>query len=258
VVNGLFAVGALAFGCLRDHVRRPAFVVSVALMGALLALLPRLGNPAAGVADNAALALELTLSSVTLLTVLWAGIQAVQAARGAMGESIAAELLVIPQGRWLAVVGPWAGTTAAALVLAVAAVAVGALGWIGAPSPPATLSAGGWLGLVAGGACNASVAAALGVLYSLWCPRDLAVVAFVAHVAGTRAAMSIRPSDAESLWTAFVPDPTRVEFAREAAFGTAVSGASVGLGLAASATQVAALLLLAAASLRRRVRLGAM
>ena len=76
-----------AIACARDHIRRPAFLVSAGLVGVLLALLPRVGNPAAGVADNARLAGELTLSSLQLAAVIWCGIQAVQSARGS-GEQV--------------------------------------------------------------------------------------------------------------------------------------------------------------------------
>lgn len=245
-------VAALTRAILLDQVRAPAFGVAAALIGALLALQPRLGNPAAGIADNVRLALELSVSSLVLAAGVWAGVRGA-AALGRLAEGgPLSELLVLPGGAPLVMWGSWAGTTAAAYVLVVASGATGLLGWIGAPGHVLEVGAAEALPLLLSMGAGVAVAAALGVFYAASSNRVLAVLLFLAHVVVVRVARVESGDSPEAGWLALLPDPAPVDAARDLAHRRGLGWESALLGAAAAAVQVMALLALAREVLRAR------
>ena len=247
------AACAVAKADFLDTVRRPGFLVAACTLGVVVALLPRLGNPAAGIRDNAALAIELTLSTIALAGPLTGGFLGIRAVQRDHGAGLSDHLLTAPRPLASFVGAGCIAAAAAATLLCALATAIGALGWIGRPLPalPGTLSA--WAAVIAAAPLGALVGAALGTFYASLCSRDLAAVALVLHVAGMRlleGAVQFRGSAGHWL-TRLVPDPSRLDVAREFAFAGPIDGMSAALAAATAALQVCALLVAVPVILRR-------
>jgi hypothetical protein len=243
-MDGIRAASALAQATARDALRRPAAPVSIAAFGALLALLPRLGNPAAGIRDNAALAVDLTLSSLGLAAPLVAGALAVRGHQADDGSGWVPELTSAPTRPAALVVGRWIGACVVAWVVCLGAAGVGALGWIGAPTPAIPPAA--WLAAAVGVGAAAALGGALGSLYGAWFPRDLALLVLGTHVVVARV---VGMGATVPGWTtALLPDPSRLDLAREVSFGAGVATSALLLGTLGAVLHSAAVLCIAGAS----------
>lgn len=244
-------VAAVGDATVRDAVRRPAFGVGALALGALLAVLPRLTNPAAGIADNARLALELSASTVLVAT---SGTAALFAVRGSLADQDAgcsAELRALPAPADAIAAGRWLGAVGAAMLLGVIATAVGAVGWIGRPLPAALGDAGRLALVVAGWFGAVSLGAGLGSLYGSRLSRELAVMAVLAHFVAARWISCLEAPGAAWIRAVF-PDPARADLAREFAFQMPVFAGATLLGVLACGTQTAAALAMSAGAVRFR------
>jgi hypothetical protein len=208
----------VAVATYRDLVRRPTAAVGALAMGALLAMLPRLGNPAAGLRDNAALAAELTWSTLLAAAAVVAGLTTLHVLRRP-GGGLEPEVRALPLEVDAVLTGRTFGVSA--LVLSVLGVAglLGGLGWIGVPTPSDVqwMDLGLFVGL--GLPAAAILGSALGALASVVLPGDLAVVALVGWVVLARWGTALAP---DAWWGWIVPDPSRLDVARDLAFGRPV------------------------------------
>lgn len=252
------AAHGLARATVIDTVRRPAFGLGVVSLGVLLALAPRLGSPAAGVRDNAALALELSLSTLAIAGPVVAGLLAIQATQADHDAGLARELLAAPQRGSTYLWGRWIGVATVTYALCIGAVAVGAIGWTGRTTPSLPADFASWCGLIAGLPLMLLLGASLGLVYGLITSRDLGIVCFIVHLLGARFLTSWSPDAPPALRTLLlaIPDPSRLDLAADFAFGRAVGNRALALAAAASAAQAVALMLIVPSLLRRRTRRG--
>lgn len=244
-MQAVLALRAVASATALDALRRPGATVAVLGVGALLALLPRLGNPAAGVRDNAALATELTLTSVGMFGCVAAALLAVRGQQEDRAAGWSAELGTAPVSPFLTIVALWAGACLAAGVLCGVAALVGVLGWIGAATSPITAS--GFLAAAAMIVLAMALAAALGAFYGAVLRRELAIFVVLAHLATS----GIWADAAFPKW--FAPDPRRLDLAREVSFGGVPGAVGVMWIVVGVSAQVVACLCFAAALRARRV-----
>ncbi|MCE9637253.1 MAG: hypothetical protein K8T90_16225 [Planctomycetes bacterium] len=241
-----------------DLVRRPAFSVSVGALGVVLALLPRLGNPAAGVADNARLAVELSLSTMGLAGPLAAACLGVWSVQRDHDAGLTMELVSSRAGVAGVVFGRWAGVLVACACLLVGGLAIGSFGWIGAPGRAPPLDWVRVLGVACWFAGGLALGGAIGAFWGGLVGRELACVVAVIHVVVARFAAPAAGDDPLlSRLSHMVPDPARMDVAHDVAFGRSITPASALFGLGSSATLAVALLLLATFACRRRVASGA-
>lgn len=243
-MQAVLALRAVASATALDALRRPGATVAVLGVGALLALLPRLGNPAAGVRDNAALATELTLTSVGMFGCVAAALLAVRGQQEDRAAGWSAELGTAPVSPFLTIVALWAGACVAAGALCGVAALVGVLGWIGATASPITAS--GFLAAAAMIVLAMALAAALGAFYGAVLRRELAILVVLAHLVTSGWADAALPK-----W--FAPDPRRLDLAREVSFGGVPGAVGVMWIVVGVSAQVVACLCFAAALRARRV-----
>jgi hypothetical protein len=238
---------AIASATFRDLVRRPGLLLAAIATAALLALLPDICMRA--VDDSTALALQVGLSTITALLTLAAGIAGLRA--GAVEGDLGAtpEWLTAPVSPLAYVTGRFAGISAmcAALLVVLGLVLVPAQ----IAAPPDALPA--VLGL-AGALVTAAQFAALGALLAALFAPQLAAVVLVAAIVASR--VVVPQLDAAggvpALLASALPDPGRVDLAREIAFHRPVDASSAALALTGAALQAAAVLVLAAWCIRRR------
>lgn len=242
---------ALSAATLRDLVRRPAFALGVAAILALLAPLPRLGNPAASAADNSALAVELALATVGIVAALVAGACGVQAGTAADGQATP-EILTTPCSTVAVAGGRVAGITAAVGALVASVVAGTAALWaLVGPFPEirAPFSVGlSLLGTLLAALAFASFGLFLGACTTRWLAHLLVVGLLVVG----RGVPTGGPSTAIDLLASAVTPTARLEVTRDVAFGRAISIAALAFGAAAVLCAAAAAVLGAARRLERR------
>lgn len=246
----------LAQATFSDAVRRPAFLVGAFALGALLAVLPRLGSPAAGLRDNAALAVELWISTLAVAGPVVAGILGVQATQPDHDAGLSQELLATPRGPGTYVAGRWLGVGVAAWTFCAGSAAVGALGWLGRPGPDLPTDAALWCAVLAGVPSAILLGAGLGFVYGVVASRELAVVCLALHVAGIRLATSWAADAAPAARAVlrFIPDPSRLDCAAEFAFRRPIGGTAVGLAMAATGLHLAAMMVLVPGLLLGKIR----
>lgn len=248
-MRGWFRVAsAIAGASVSDALRRPGFILGAVALGALLGVLPHLGNPAAGLADNRALAVELSLSTLGLVGPAVAGLLAVRSVQTDHGSGWVPELRTGPGPEIGVLVGRYVACAVVSLAVCCAGVALGAIGWIGVQLPNAPMAAAS-AGLIAGGIAATAVGAAIGLLYGSAAPREFAAILVVVHVLGARWIGS-----AVGETGAAFADPSRLDLAREVAFGAPVGLRWAALAVLGSCAQATALVLLAAYLLSRRAR----
>jgi hypothetical protein len=247
------AVAALTRATALDLVRRPGFLVGLVAFVAIHSVLPRLGSPAASPNDNASLALELTLATLAIVSLLAAGFTGIRAAGGGADTGAGAEYLAAPHGAGAYTLARLAGITCAMTVFIAACAILTVLLWALLGTVPehaaAAPTALALLGLIP----TAALGAGLGLLLGALLPATTAQVVLLAGVVATRALVPLGSEDvATPIPLALLPHPGRLEVAREAAFGRAVSSASVALAVLATALQSLACAVLAGVLLDRR------
>ena len=233
----------------RDALRRPSTWVSTACLGVFLGVIPHLGNPAAGVRDNAALAVELTIATWMTFVPFAAGALAVRGVDRQAGHGLPPEVLTLPLTDATAVLARWGVAVLVAGGVGAMALVLAALGWWGAAHPVVSPSPVPWVGLGVGAALGTALAAAIGLVYGACVTRPLALVLLALHLLVARA-LPVAGSDA--LWGTLVPDPLRLDVARELAFGRAVGPAWIAWGGATLGLQVGALCAIATWRIARK------
>lgn len=248
------AVSALALATFRNLVRRPGTALGALATAALLAILPRLGSPAASAPDNASLALELALTTLAWVLVLGSGAAGVQAASAESDGGAAPELLATPTGVGTYVAGRVVGIVAvgAVVLLGVGSVTAGAWAVQGLLPEQAAMTS---LGLaLLGTLMTVPVFAAFGMLFGAWAPRPLAFLLVVVAALATRT-VAVGLAEAGPIARAaaeVLPNAARLDLARETAFGRPVSAASAFLAAAGAVFHAGAACVLAAHRITRR------
>ena len=210
---------ALVRAGVMDLVRRPTTWVSTVCLGGFLGVIPHVGNPAAGVRDNAALAVELTVASWMTVIPFVSGALAMRGMDSNAGHGLPEELLAAPASDAAVVLGRWGTAVLVAGCVGAFALGLAAVGWWGAPHPVLSAAAAPWVGLAAGAVLGTAVAAAMGLVYGALVSRPLALVLLALHLLVVRA---LPGWGGDALWVHVLPDPSRIDVARELAFGRPV------------------------------------
>ncbi len=243
---------AVARATFSDTVRRPGVLLAVLGVGALLLVLHDLSQSAFD--PSGRLARELTLTTIALFLGLVAAVTGVRA--GAAGEpGFSLELRSGPLGAAEYTAGRIAGIALSCLVLGLAlAPFVGAAELL-ADTPAGLRMASLGLATLAQVGSFALVGA-LGLALGAAGPQPLALVLVLAYGAASRILLPHLHAEAGGvgLLAHLLPDPARLDLAREVAFTKPISASSVGLATAASLLQAAALGAVAAAIFARRER----
>jgi hypothetical protein len=241
----------IAWATGRDLIRRPGAWLALGGVALLLALLPRIARRALD--DGTALGTELALSTIGLYAGLFAAMAGVRAAarNAALGPS--PELLVTPLSRTEYVLGRMGGVCTAATLHGLVLSGIAALALTATHSLPAdgrlvavALLAGILqvaLYASAGLACGATLGPALGTVV---------VVAFLV------AARLVIPGlvDGPTIAAWWLPDPSRLDLAREAGFARPLGAPAVMAAAGAALLQTLALLLVARWAIDARARYG--
>lgn len=240
----LLRVLTLAGATAREILRRPSAHLALIGAGVLLLIVPRLAQRALD--DGAALGAELALSTVWLYATVFAALTGARAAAPDAPLGPTAEFLVTPLRVGEYVVARAAGVTAAVashalLLLALAAIA---LAWAG--SAPDSLAA--LLAAVLVGMLQVPLFAAAGLALGALCGAQLGSVAILAYLVLARLLVPALTGEGDP-WSWWLPDPARLDVAREAAFARALGGSALAAAVAAALLQCAALLVAARALL---------
>lgn len=232
----------------RELLRRPGILLAAAGTAALLALLHELS--AASFGARPGLAVELSVSSAGLFVSLVAGVMGVRCCAGGSDLGPSDALVAAPLSRSEYALGRFAGiTTAAVLLLGLLAVgaAIGlALSGAGGLPDPVSLAAA-LVGVVA----QACLFAALGMAVGAWLPTQFAVVLTVACLVASRTfvpALAVADGPLGTL-ALVLPDPARLDLARELGAGRPVDLAAAALAWCAALAFAAAMLTVAATAL---------
>ena len=239
----------------RDVCRRPAFFVGAVSLAAVLAVIPRLGNPAAGVRDNTALAVELALSTLAMAGTTIGGILAIRVTERRASHGISTEMVGAPTQAASLVLGRAAGACTATLLLLGLALALGSLGWVGAAgTDSAAVRDALWVG-VPSIASATVLATAMATAIGLVLPFEAATIAFIALAVALRLVPGA-PSGGFGPLVLCLPNPSRLDLAREIAFQRPVGAMSIAALHATAWLQVAALATIVARAAAGRVRRG--
>jgi hypothetical protein len=244
-------VRALGRATRRDLLRRPGIVLATLAAGALLAVLQDLASATFG--GSPGLGHQLGLSTGALFLGLVAGVSGVRCAAADAELGPAPSLAAAPLSWGEYALGRFAGILACVLALLLllslfAAYGVFSTGAHGLAAPwTQALAVGGLL-------FQAAVFAALGMALGAALPLQLAIILIVACVAASRSVVpSLAVLDGSASFLALaLPDPGRLDLAREAGFDRPVHAGSALLAWAAAAGYAAALLVAAAWLLGRR------
>jgi hypothetical protein len=231
----------LAASTARDILRRPGGVVALLITSSLLILLPRLARRALD--DGAALGGELILSTLALHAGLLGGLVAVHCGTPGSALGPVPEFLTTPL-RWSEYV--------LARALGVIAATVAHLGTLSAIALAALLVSGEVPDL--GPAALAGAGTSIVLQSSLFVAAGLCAGALFGVEMGTVAVVALMVSsrliipaltETGTAWTWLLPDPARVDVAREVALERPLGGAAWPLIWAATVLQCAGLLLAA-------------
>jgi hypothetical protein len=137
--------------------------------------------------------------------------------------------------------------------MAVHLIALGVLAWTADRIHDGTTAP--WLFVLAttGALLQGCVFAAIGACVGCLAPTTLAIALVLGSVLGSRwiGSATFLQSATSTVWATLIPDPSRLDLAREVGFGRPISMSSTALAWAAGALQVSALALLASLCLRR-------
>lgn len=232
--------------------RRPGLQLAVLAAGCLLMFLQRLSSSFLGASTG--LTTELSLATAGLFLSVVAGVAGVRAAADGDELGTTTELLAAPISRnWylMARLGGIIAWTALALVALTAFAATGhALAGVGGDPPVLSDILLANVGILT----QAVAFASIGMLAGALVPVPLATVLLLAFVVGSRLLIpTLAESHGAVRWIALaLPDPMRLDFAREVGFSRPINSGSVWLALVGSLLQSAAMVVLATAGLHRR------
>lgn len=241
---------ALARATQREVLRRPGVLLATAAAAALLTLLHELSAATFGARPG--LAMELGLSTAGLFLSVVAGVTGVQCtARGAgLGPTDSLEATPLSRGEYA--VARFAGVAAAAtpLLLLLGVGTVVGLLLSGVPAlPPAATQVAAVVGVIV----QACVFAALGMALGAFAPSQLAVVLTIGALVASRTfvpQLAAADGGAGALALA-LPDPARLDLAREVGAGHTASLASAALAWCGALALSAALLVATVGGLGR-------
>jgi hypothetical protein len=237
----------------RELLRRPGVHLATLATGALIATLHELG--AATFGATPALALELTLTTCAVFLSLVAGVAGVRAASREDELGPTAAIAAAPLGWGGYAVGRLGGITATAGVLLLALLAFSAAGQLvsggSLPAPSAAL-----LTALSGVLLQAALLAAVGFALASALPPALALIGTLGLLVVARTVLPAIVGSGGAVGSAalLLPDPLRMDFAREAAASMPISTTSALLAAGSAALHVAAFAIAGAAGLASRER----
>jgi hypothetical protein len=231
---------------MRELVRAPEFaVVGLATLALLLAV--RAASMGSG-ADSARVHAELVIATVALVSSVYAVICGVRASSDGNRVGPTAQISASPLGRVRHTVARVSGIVVATTGAAGVALVLGATLGAGASDALATRPLALLVAMLGIGA-QIALSTSIGVLAGSLAAQSLATVGSLLLLGLLRAGAAVGGSG-EGAIRAMLPDPMRVEFARELAFGRPLGSAAVALGILATLLYAAALLALACARVR--------
>ena len=242
---------ALADATLRDLTRRPGILLAVLALAVFLQVLPDLC--ARAVDDSAALALQAALTTITLFLQLFAAFAGLRAASREGDLAASAEWRSSPLTSSRYILGRFAGIVVAASLLLLFLLPLALIrqfhGLAQEPFDPAA-----WASMAAGALLTAALFASLGLLLASIASPQFAAVSVIGAFIATRLLvpeLAAREGFASTI-AHLLPDPSRLDLARELAFHRAPGIPAVLWGTGGAALQTATLLLAAAWALQRR------
>ncbi len=244
---------SIARATTRDLLRRPGIHLATLATGALLATLHEMAAVTFGATP--ALAVELTLSTCAIFLSLVAAVTGVRAASAGDDLGPTAALSAAPVGWSAYTVGRFAGIQATVTVLLGGLLVFAAAGHVVSAGELPLIGMGTLIAL-AGVLAQAGLFAALGLALAALAPQALALVLTLALLVGSR---TLLPAMADHGGLAravalLLPDPLRVDFAREAAGAAPIAATGALLAGGAVCAYVVALLLSSTAALSGRER----